>query len=140
MPELPQHKSQSHSAWNLSEWLYFLENQRPNRKKPTSSRVIKQVAEALNLLVTEAVVILVAGTNGKGTTVAALEAIYRSAGYRVGSYTSPHLLAYNERIKVNSDCIKDELVCQAFCQIEEIKKIAKKHNLILSRVIERKRS
>ena len=126
MPELPQHKSQSHSAWNLSEWLYFLENQRPNRKKPTSSRVIKQVAEALNLLVTEAVVILVAGTNGKGTTVAALEAIYRSAGYRVGSYTSPHLLAYNERIKVNSDCIKDELVCQAFCQIEEINQ---KHEL-----------
>ena len=126
MPELPQLNSQSHSAWTLAQWLCFLENQRPNQKTPTSSQVIKQVAASLNLLVTEAIVILVAGTNGKGTTVAALEAIYREAGYRVGSYTSPHLLAYNERIKVNGACIEDALVCQAFCQIETINQ---KHEL-----------
>lgn len=67
----------------------------------------------------KAVVITVAGTNGKGSTVATLEAIYCDAGYRVGAYTSPHLLCFNERIRLNQQNISDSTLCSAFSIIEE---------------------
>lgn len=63
-------------------------------------------------------VVTVAGTNGKGSTVALLEAILLAAGYRVGSYTSPHLLRYNERIKVQGEAVPDDLICQSFARID----------------------
>lgn len=63
-------------------------------------------------------IITVGGTNGKGSTVAMLEAILLAAGYRVGSYTSPHLLRYNERIKVQGMAVTDEVICQAFDHID----------------------
>ena len=107
--------------WTLSDWLSHLENRTVDARKQGLAR-IKQVAAKLNLLTPNATVILVAGTNGKGTTVAALESIYHMAGYRVGTYTSPHLLFFNERIKVNGKCISDAALCQAFCCIEEARK------------------
>jgi len=64
-------------------------------------------------------VITVAGTNGKGSSVAILEAIFQHAGYRVGSYTSPHLIHYNERIKINRQPVSDQLICTAFEQVEQ---------------------
>ncbi len=64
-------------------------------------------------------VITIAGTNGKGSTVAMLESILTEAGYRVGSYTSPHLLHYNERVKINQIPVKDELLCHSFERINE---------------------
>lgn len=64
-------------------------------------------------------VITVAGTNGKGSSVAMLEAIYLAASYRVGSYTSPHLLRYNERIRIQGEPVADELLCDAFACIDE---------------------
>lgn len=63
-------------------------------------------------------VITVAGTNGKGSTVAFLTAILTQQGYRVGSYTSPHLHRYNERICVNGEPASDEMICRAFETIE----------------------
>jgi len=63
-------------------------------------------------------VILVAGTNGKGSTVAFLESLYVSGGYRVGSYTSPHLLKYNERIRIDGTPVSDAQICEAFERIE----------------------
>jgi len=63
-------------------------------------------------------VVTVAGTNGKGSTVAMLEAIFTAAGYKTGSYTSPHLIHYNERIKINQKPVSDELICQAFERID----------------------
>ena len=62
--------------------------------------------------------ITVAGTNGKGSSVAMLEAILLAAGYRVGSYTSPHLLHYNERIRLNGQPVDDALICDAFARID----------------------
>lgn len=62
-------------------------------------------------------VITIAGTNGKGSTVALLEAILCAAGYQVGSYTSPHLLDYNERIKINQIPVADKLICDSFERI-----------------------
>jgi dihydrofolate synthase/folylpolyglutamate synthase len=64
-------------------------------------------------------VITVAGTNGKGSSVALLEAILLAAGYRVGCYTSPHLLCYNERIRLNGEAVSDELLCQSFERIDQ---------------------
>jgi len=71
------------------------------------------VFRALDLRV-DIPVVTVAGTNGKGSTCAFLEAILQAAGYRVGLYTSPHLLRYNERVRVDGQDISDEALCVAF--------------------------
>jgi len=63
-------------------------------------------------------VITVAGTNGKGSSVAMLESILRAAGYRTGTYTSPHLLQYNERICMNGQACDDKTICEAFDRID----------------------
>ena len=64
-------------------------------------------------------VVTVAGTNGKGSSVALLMAILRAAGYKTGSYTSPHLLRYNERIAINGEPASDAQICQAFARIDK---------------------
>ncbi|MEJ2399719.1 MAG: hypothetical protein P8Z67_16285, partial [Gammaproteobacteria bacterium] len=63
-------------------------------------------------------VIIVGGTNGKGSCVAMLESIYREAGYRVGSYTSPHIWRYNERIRIDGEPVTDADLCEAFEQVD----------------------
>jgi len=63
-------------------------------------------------------VITVAGTNGKGSSVAMLEAILRAAGYRVGAYTSPHLLRYNERVRLDGKPVSDALLMESFARID----------------------
>jgi dihydrofolate synthase/folylpolyglutamate synthase len=63
-------------------------------------------------------VITVGGTNGKGSTCALLEAILRSAGYRVGCYTSPHLLVYNERVRIDGVNSTDAALVEAFEAVE----------------------
>ena len=64
-------------------------------------------------------VILVGGTNGKGSTCAMLERILLAAGYRVGLYTSPHLLHYNERVRINGVAVDDAGLCAAFARVEQ---------------------
>ncbi|SCZ63747.1 bifunctional tetrahydrofolate synthase/dihydrofolate synthase [Thiohalomonas denitrificans] len=64
-------------------------------------------------------VITVAGTNGKGSSVAMLEAILRAAGYRVGTYTSPHLLRYTERIRIDGREIDEPALCDAFETVDK---------------------
>ncbi len=63
-------------------------------------------------------VITVAGTNGKGSSVAMLSTILRFAGYKTASYTSPHLLRYNERICIDGSPVSDSALCQAFQEID----------------------
>lgn len=63
-------------------------------------------------------VVTVAGTNGKGSTVAMIEGMLRAAGYKVGAYTSPHLLQYNERIGVQGQAVSDIALVDAFERIE----------------------
>ncbi|MDE2624619.1 MAG: bifunctional tetrahydrofolate synthase/dihydrofolate synthase [Betaproteobacteria bacterium] len=62
--------------------------------------------------------IIVAGTNGKGSTCALLASCLGAAGYRVGIYTSPHLVRYNERARINGECATDQALCEAFAQVE----------------------
>ena len=63
-------------------------------------------------------VVTVGGTNGKGTTIAVLESIYRRAGYRVGAYTSPHLVSYCERFRIDGEQIDQTHLLAAFVEVE----------------------
>ncbi len=64
--------------------------------------------------------VLIAGTNGKGSTAATLASILHAAGYAVGLYTSPHLIRINERIRINGDAIDDELFAAAYAHVHTI--------------------
>jgi dihydrofolate synthase/folylpolyglutamate synthase len=77
------------------------------------------VLDALDLRRPPFAAITVAGTNGKGSTVAMLEACLREGGYRVGAYTSPHLVRYNERVRVDGAEASDAELCAAFERIEQ---------------------
>jgi dihydrofolate synthase/folylpolyglutamate synthase len=68
--------------------------------------------------------IVVGGTNGKGSTCAYLEAIYSHSGYRVGCYTSPHLTDYNERIRLDRHPVDDTVLCGAFARVEAVRRSA----------------
>lgn len=103
----------------LDEWLVWQETLHPKAIDLGLARV-RKVYEALQLPKRSVPFTLtVAGTNGKGSSVALLDAILRAEGYRVGSYTSPHLLRYNERIRVNGECADDAAICAAFERIDQ---------------------
>jgi dihydrofolate synthase/folylpolyglutamate synthase len=78
---------------------------------------ITRVKEALQLNF-QAVVFTVGGTNGKGSTCALLESILLAASYKVGCHTSPHLLSFNERARVNGENVSDELLLEHFKAVE----------------------
>jgi dihydrofolate synthase/folylpolyglutamate synthase len=104
---------QHQKTLTLKDWLHYLESFHANDVTLGLHRVTT-VAARLGVLEWDLPIITVAGTNGKGSTVAALEAIYCAAGYQVASYTSPHLIAFNERIRVNQCSISDDDLCMAF--------------------------
>lgn len=104
----------------LSQWLHYLENQHHKSIDMGLERV-RQVAQAAQVLHFACPVITVAGTNGKGSTVTTLTAIYHAAGYQVGTYTSPHISYFNERIALNGQMVSDELLIEAFNYIEQIR-------------------
>jgi dihydrofolate synthase/folylpolyglutamate synthase len=101
----------------LAEWLAWQETLHPKSIDLGLSRV-KQVFDRLGPHPERPFTITVGGTNGKGSCVAMLDAILRSAGYRVGTYTSPHLLAYNERIRIDGRPVADAPICAAFERID----------------------
>ena len=102
---------------SLAQWLARLETLRPNPIDLGLERVAA-VARALALLPVRVPVVTVAGTNGKGSTVAVLEAVLSQAGLRTGVYTSPHLLRFNERIRVGGVEAGDEEIIAAFQAID----------------------
>lgn len=79
---------------------------------------IRPVAEKLQLLQPTAHVVTVAGTNGKGSTTTCIAAIYQAAGQRVGLYQSPHIVHFNERVRINGQPVDDATLIAAFVQIE----------------------
>ena len=101
----------------LSDCLRWQEQLHPKTIDLGLSRV-QQVWRHLHTEDFSCPVITVAGTNGKGSCVAMLQAIYREAGYSVGSYTSPHLWRYNERIRINGEAVSDAAICEAFARID----------------------
>lgn len=112
--------SLEYQNWSVDEWLHDLETRNIQEIQLGLTRIM-EVAQKLTLQCQDCPVITVAGTNGKGSTVAALESIYHCAGYKVGTYSSPHLLKFNERIRINSKPIADDELCLAFSAIEEVR-------------------
>jgi len=110
-PEIPTSKPAI-----LSDWLAYLESLNPRAISLGLDRVL-QVKNTLQLE-PEFPIITVSGTNGKGSTCAFLEAILKIAGYRVGCYTSPHLLSYNERVRINCMPVDDLALVRVFQKIE----------------------
>jgi len=102
---------------NLHDWLGWQETLHPDPVDLGLARV-GEVANRLGLTHSHATVITVAGTNGKGSSVAMLDSIYRAAGFHTGVYTSPHLLAYNERIRYDGATIDDASLIAAFERID----------------------
>lgn len=107
-----------HSAKSLSEWLQYLESIHPSAIDMGLTRV-RQVADALSLTLDNSKVITVAGTNGKGTTCRLIEAVLLSQGNSVGVYSSPHLLDYRERVRLNGTVLNEQAYCDAFEAIEQ---------------------
>ena len=105
-----------HHPKDLAGWLSYIEQQHPQAIALGLERV-ERVRAAMGL-VPSVPVITVAGTNGKGSTCAVLEAVLSSAGYRVGLYTSPHLLRYNERVCIAGCDADDAALVSAFARVE----------------------
>jgi dihydrofolate synthase / folylpolyglutamate synthase len=101
---------------NLAAWLSRLENF-PSGLHNNSLDTVKSIARKLDLLNFPGKIIIVGGTNGKGSCVVMLEAILHAAGYQTGAFISPHVLRYNERIRYNTEEIDDESICSAFSLI-----------------------
>ncbi|MEN8206551.1 MAG: bifunctional tetrahydrofolate synthase/dihydrofolate synthase [Pseudomonadota bacterium] len=102
---------------SLSDWLSWQETLHPKKIDLGLERVAS-VADRMQLLAPAHGVITVAGTNGKGSSIAMLEAILLSAGYRTGCYSSPHLLRYNERIRIAGKEVDDATLCAAFDAVD----------------------
>jgi dihydrofolate synthase/folylpolyglutamate synthase len=105
------------STRSLDDWLRLQETVHGQGIDLGLARV-RSVAERLNLLPFPARTIIVAGTNGKGSTVACLSALLRSHGLRAGAFTSPHLLRYHERIRVDGAQATDAELIEAFEAID----------------------
>ena len=102
---------------SLQEWLAHWTAQHPREIVMGLERV-RSVWHALGAPAPADRVITVAGTNGKGSTVACLDAMLRADGRRVGRYTSPHLLRYSERIVIAGAEVDEDEICRAFARIE----------------------
>lgn len=107
----------SESPSNLAEWLHRVESLHPSEIDLGLAR-IAQVSRQMKLPAIAKKVITVAGTNGKGSTVCMLSSILAAAGYKVGAYSSPHLLHYNERVRINGKPVSDEALCEAFERVD----------------------
>ncbi len=107
----------SSSFATLADWLRWQEALNPRNIELGLERS-QAVAKRLRLRRPARTVITVAGTNGKGSSVALLEAMLASSGCRVGSYTSPHLLRYNERVRMLGQEATDAELCKAFAAVE----------------------
>ena len=102
----------------LKDWLSWQESLH-GKEIDLGLERIRVVYERMGIEWGETKFITVGGTNGKGSTIAFLNEMYKGAGYKVGQFTSPHFLRYNERIQVNSQPIDDQPLCEAFAAIDK---------------------
>lgn len=102
---------------NLSAWLDYIAQVHPREIELGLERA-RTVATRMQLTRPAPLVITVAGTNGKGSCVASLEALLQVSGYRTAAYTSPHIHVFNERIRIGAENATDAQLCAAFAVIE----------------------
>jgi dihydrofolate synthase/folylpolyglutamate synthase len=101
----------------LPDWLALIESRHAETHIDMGLDRVRAVKERMNLQF-ECPVIMVAGTNGKGSTCAMLESILLHAGYRVGLYIKPHFLDFNERARLNGEMATDAMLVEAFNYVE----------------------
>src|SRR5574338_1573162 len=102
---------------NLADWLTYQQQIHPRAIDMGLDRV-RAVWRRMGAVRPAPVVITVGGTNGKGSTVAFIDSMLRAGGMRVGAYTSPHILRYNERVRVDGVEVDDATLVAAFERIE----------------------
>jgi len=107
----------------LDAWLAYVESLHPKSIALGLDRV-RCVHARLDAPIS-CPVVTVGGTNGKGSTCALLESMLRCAGYRTGLYTSPHLLRYNERVRIAGVEASDEELVAAFMAVEDARLVAR---------------
>ena len=105
---------------SLPDWLRFQQQTHPDAIALGLERV-REVLVRLGNPRPAKRVLSIAGTNGKGSTAAFADGIARAAGLRAGCYTSPHLLHYNERVRIDGEAVDDARLCAAFSRIESVR-------------------
>lgn len=118
---MPDQLLTSQSCYTLADWLCYIEQSHPVEKIELGLQRVEHVAARGNLAELPGRVILIAGTNGKGTTARALEQLLLAQGYSVGVYSSPHILAFNERLRVNGQDLPDQYWLDAFAAVEQLR-------------------
>jgi dihydrofolate synthase / folylpolyglutamate synthase len=114
--DMPGRTDPSPPALSLQDWVERIGRGHPRPIELGLDRV-GAVWRRIGLTL-HAAVITVGGTNGKGSCVAMLESMLRAGGYRVGAYSSPHLLRFNERVRVDGSEVDDRTLCRAFEAVE----------------------
>lgn len=112
---------QSQSCQSLADWLCYIEQSHPIEKIELGLGRVSRVADHAGLAQLPGIVILIAGTNGKGTTARALEQLLLAQGYTVGVYSSPHLLRFNERLRLDGVDVADDLWVEGLRQVEALR-------------------
>ena len=102
---------------SLEQWLAYQQGTH-NLSIDLSLERVREVAARLGLLEQRCPVVIVAGTNGKGSTATTLAALLQSCGQRAGLFTSPHLVRYNERVQIDGVQVNDAALLAAFERIE----------------------
>ena len=104
---------------SLDEWLHWQKTSHVRTIDLSLDRV--RIVHARMQIGYQPFTFTVSGTNGKGSSVAILDSILRQQGYRVGTYTSPHIINYNERIRINGAAIDDADICAAFERVDAVR-------------------
>lgn len=105
---------------DLTQWLAYIETLHP-RTIELGLESVRALGERANILNPDMKVVLVAGTNGKGTTLFALEKLLTAGSQKVACYTSPHLCRFNERITIKGQEVSDSMLLEAFEAIEHFR-------------------
>lgn len=106
---------------DLNYWLSYINSVHPSKIELGLDRV-KAVASEMRLGKIARKIVIVAGTNGKGSCIATMESILSKSGYTVGTYTSPHIKHFSERIKINNEELDEKTLCDGFAVVNKVRK------------------
>ena len=118
---MPERFSDSQSCHSLADWLCYIEQSHPIHQIELGLERVHAVARRASLEQLPGKTILIGGTNGKGTTARCVEQFLLKQGFSVGVYSSPHLLNFNERLRINNQDVADSLWVNAFTEIETLR-------------------
>ncbi|MCH8537341.1 MAG: bifunctional tetrahydrofolate synthase/dihydrofolate synthase [Alkalimonas sp.] len=111
----------SQSCQTLDDWLHYIEQSHPQHQIELGLDRVLQVAKRANLQQLPGQVVLIAGTNGKGTTARCMEQLLLDSGRTVAVYSSPHLIHFRERLRINQEDVADEKWVEAFTFVEQLR-------------------